>query len=453
LPDTKLFQPDYSENFRCIGPACEDSCCEEWTIHVDRSTFEKYQTLPAGPLRTIIDESILPTQGQQQDGGQNGAAAFAQIHMNALHKCPLLSAGRLCRIQEEHGAELLPHACAHYPRITYGIGGTTETALSLSCPEAARLVLLNPQLLKSAGRECGMEIAGDGAHADELYLRYFWSIRNFALVLVRNCVYPLWQRLFLLDLFSRRFDAIAPDERPEKVPHLLADFEASVASGKLQATMDTLPVDHAQQLDLVLLLSGMLLHRAHVRPRFVECVQAFTQGIGNSTVATLESLTACYAAAHEHYYAPFFEKHPYILENYLINIIFRCRFPFGRDWAQSGATPSMARESALLAAQFALMKGLLIGVAGFYREEFSAGHVVHTVQAASKHFEHHTEFLSRTYAMLVEKRMDGQLGVAILLRNTKSRLPLPALPAIHAPGAADGVAVFPVRRVAQSMRP
>jgi hypothetical protein len=33
---TALLKPEYSESFRCIGPACEDSCCEEWTIHVDR---------------------------------------------------------------------------------------------------------------------------------------------------------------------------------------------------------------------------------------------------------------------------------------------------------------------------------------------------------------------------------------------------------------------------------
>jgi hypothetical protein len=84
------------------------------------------------------------------------------------------------------------------------------------------------------------------------------------------------------------------------------------------------------------------------------------------------------------------------------------------------------------------------------------------VQAASKHFEHHTEFLAGAHALLVEKRLDGQLGLAILLRNEKSRAPWPefpapwpALPAIHAPihapihasGPSERTAVFPVRRL------
>ena len=465
MPQNKMFRPDYSEGFRCIGPACEDSCCEEWTVHVDQSTFEKYQNLPAGPLRTILDENVLRIPQPAPASRGSAAAAFAQIRMNPSRKCPLLSADGLCRIQMEHGEEFLPHSCATYPRVTSCVDGVTEKALSLSCPEAARLVLLNPQLNTGAGQDRGLRAGGNRAREGDPCLTYFWSIRNAAMALIENRAYPLWQRLFMLDLLSRRFDDIAPDERLEKVPRLLAEFEATVASGHLQANIDTLPEDYAQQLDMVLLLAGMMLHRSYVRPRFVECIQAFTQGIGNGPGATLESLTSGYRTAHDRYYAPFFQKHPYILENYLINTMFRCRFPFGRDWAKTGATPSipstlsMTRESNLLTAQFALMKGLLIGVAGFEREQFSASHVVHAVQAASKHFEHHTDFLTEAHALLVEKRLDGQLGLAILLRNENSRAPWPefpapwpASPAIHVPirasaGPSERTAVFPVRRL------
>jgi lysine-N-methylase len=473
LPQTKQFRPDYSEDFRCIGPVCEDSCCEEWTVHVDRSTFEKYQNLPAGPLRTILDENVLRIPGPAPASGGSAPAPFAQFRMNPSGKCPLLSAGSLCQIQVEHGEGFLPHSCATYPRVMYSIDGVTEKALSLSCPEAARLVLLNPQLNTGTEQDAGFRAAGNRAHEGDPCLTHFWSIRNAALALLENRVCPLWQRLFLLDLLSRRFDAIAPGERRERIPQLLADFEATAASGHLEATIDTLPEDYARQLDLVLLLAGRMLHRSYIRPRFMQCIQAFTQGIGNGPGATLESLTAGYRTAHDRYYAPFFVKHQYILKNYLVNTIFRCRFPFGRDWEKTGAAPStlsMTRESNLLTAQFALMKGLLIGVAGFHREQFSASHVVHAMQAASKHFEHHTEFLTDAHALLVEKGLDGQMGLAILLRNEKSHAPRPELPApppslpvIHAPTAAavhdsihapirasgpsERTAVFPGRRL------
>jgi lysine-N-methylase len=195
--------------------------------------------------------------------------------------------------------------------------------------------------------------------------------------------------------------------------------------------METLPLDREAQLDVVLQLAGMLLHRSNLRPRFLACVQAFTAGIGNVPGANLQSLAEHYAVAHDRYYAPFLDRHPYILENFLTNTVLRCRFPFGSVSQQKPL--SMAREFALLTAQFALMKGLLIGVAGFHREAFAAEHVVHTVQAASKHFEHHPEFLNLAHELLVESRMDGARGLAILLRNTEPKAPRPASTEIHTP--------------------
>src|SRR5580658_4688879 len=106
----------------------------------------------------------------------------------------------------------------------------------------------------------------------------------------------------------------------------------------------------------------------------------------------------------------------------------------------------MDREFALLTAQFALMKGMLIGVAGFHRERFAAEHVVHTVQAAAKHFEHHPEFLKMAHELLVESRMDGAHGLAILLRNAEagevSSGPRPASPGKDAPERQDGRSVL-----------
>ena len=436
MPQTPTLRAAYAENFRCIGSDCEDTCCQGWNVAIDQAAYEKYQKLPASPLSTLIDANILlMPQGAKP-------ANFAKLQMNGANQCPLLTADRLCRIHAELGEELLPHACATYPRIVQSIAGVEETALSLSCPEAARLVLLTPELLtpaRSATREqpnpaITSDYAFNGASAP---LRWFWPIRQLVLALVRNRAYPLWQRLFLLSLFCRRLDAIASGELQRSIPAFLGDFEATVASGALLTAMEALPMDRTAQLDVVLQLAGMMLHRSNVRPRFVECIHAFTTGIGNGPGATLESLAGRSAQAHDRYYAPFFDRHPHILENYLVNTIIRCRFPFGAEGMQAAAPVSLARECALLTAQFALLKGLLIGVAGFHREAFSAAHVVHTVQAASKHFEHHPEFLSLAYELLVESRMDGARGMAILLRNAEPTAPRQPSPEIHAPRPLD----------------
>ena len=443
-----LPRADYAHRFRCIGSDCEDTCCQGWGVPIDQVAYEKYQKLPASPLRTLINANLLRMTEDAKP------TSFAKFQMNGENQCPLLTADRLCHIHAELGEEFLSHACYTYPRIVQSIAGIQETALALSCPEAARLVLLSPQLLapellisvplnsdreRASGAEAPTDsmvgIAGTEVPANPLSLQsWFWPIRQLVLALVRNRAYPLWQRLFLLSLFCHRLDAISRGELARSIPAFLGDFQAAVASGALLTAMEALPLDRAAQMDVVLRLAGMMLHRSNVRPRFVECIQAFTTGIGNGPGVTLESLAESSALAHDRYYAPFFDRRQYILENYLINTILRIRFPFGKEDAQAAEPFSMARECALLTAQFALLKGLLIGVAGFHREAFSAAHVVHTVQAASKHFEHHTEFLTLAYELLVESRMDGARGMAILLRNAEPTAPRPLAPAIHAPG-------------------
>jgi lysine-N-methylase len=279
-------------------------------------------------------------------------------------------------------------------------------------------------------------VEADNQHLDargSLIHPWFLAIRSAAIELVLDRAYPLWQRLFLLGILCRRLDEIVSGELQSDIPSFLAGFERAVASGSLRRAMEKQPADRKAQLDAVLRLAGMLLHKSVVLPRFVGCIQAFATGIGNGPTATLESLTAQYKLSHNRYFAPFFQRNPQILENYLVNTIVRCQFPFGRDAIKNGSTPLMTKEFALLTAQFALMKGLLIGVAGFHREQFSAEHVVHTVQAAAKHFDHHPEFLRLAYELLVESRLDGAQGMAILLRDSDPAAPRPASPPKHVP--------------------
>jgi len=308
-------------------------------------------------------------------------------------------------------------------------------------------VLLKPTLLAQVQQPIRAIEESQADEASQALQSRFLAIRAAALRLVRNRAYPLWQRLFLLGVFCRRLDEIASSDIDHALPSFLVDFESTIAAGTLRAAMAVLPVNLEAQLDAVLLLAGMLLNKSNVTPRFVHCINTFATGIGNGPSATLETLTAGYQQAHDRYFDPFARRNPQILENYLVNTIFRCWFPFGRAGLLEGEPISMTREFAQLAAQFALMRGLLVGVAGFHRQGFSSAHVVHTVQSASKHFEHHPEFLSLAYNLLVEKGLDSAIGLATLLRNVKpgvaSRVPRPAVPAMDVPGAPTGIPGLP----------
>lgn len=406
-----MIRPEYSQRFRCIGPACEDSCCVGWAVLIDRPAYEKYQSVPAGPLRVLLDESIARTP---ETGSET---SFAKIKMAQGSTCPILTEDRLCRIHKELGEEFLSHTCATYPRVVHKIDNLEEKALALSCPEAARLVLLDPDLALSGADGSYQLTWDDAAPGGRALLPFFWPIRELVIPLVRNRAYPLWQRMFLLGSFCRRLDAVARGEDQRGVAELLRSFSGAIQQGALREAMQKIPADPALQLDMVLRLAGLCRDRATIGARFLDCLDAFRQGIAAGPTSTFPALVEAYSAAHQRYFAPFFAEQPHILENYLINSVFRRQFPFGTKEGRILPDPETVREFALLVTQFALIRGLLIGVAGFHKEGFGAEHVVHTVQAASKHFEHHPGFLEQMRSLLASTGRDNAHGLTMLLRN------------------------------------
>jgi lysine-N-methylase len=389
-----------------------------WRVSVDQDTYKKYQALPEGPVRTLIDANVLRSPAA---AGEPPPAAFAHIQMTPRFRCPFLSEDRLCQIQIEYGEPYLSQVCATFPRTVHTIDHLEEKTLSLSCPEAARVVLLDPDLLRPNPKAGRHHLSWDDqAEAMQPLRSYFWPIREFAIALARNRAYPLWQRMFLLGAFCRRLEGLVSGQLERGFPAFLRDFSAAVGSGSLRCSMEALPADLALQLDMVMRLVNLRMPSGQsqfMSFRLLECLRALVEGVGQGPEYTLADQIDRYASAYKHWYEPFFLKHPYMLENYLVNTILRGLFPFGPKLFDAAATPAPGREFALLALQFALIKGLLIGVAGYHRQAFCAERVVEVVQTACKYFEHDPEFLSRSYELLVAKGLDNVHGVTMLLRN------------------------------------
>jgi lysine-N-methylase len=448
---------DYVSRFQCVGSACEDTCCSGWNVHVDEATYRKYEALPQGPLRVLMQSSLKKCSPDvaSPTAASTGDPQYGQIQMDAAGACPFLNAEKLCQIQARYGEELLSSMCATYPRIVHSVEGAEERALSLSCPEAARLVLDAPGMLSTPGMLPGFlpgmpgTQAMAGSREAVSLVGCFGEIREFVLGMLTNRTYALWQRMFLLDIFSRRLNVLAAASRSggggfddgglhAGLKRLLEDFGAAVDAGSMRGSMETIAVDVPVQLDFLFRMAVLKLARTHVEPRYLETVNMFTRGIGNGPQATMESLADGFAEAQERYFEPFVSERPQMLENLLINTVVRSAFPFGKVGGKVSAEPDMQREFALLAGQFAFMQGMLVGVAGLHRKALSMDHVVFAVQSIAKHFEHHPAFLSETHALLVSSKLDTVQGLTTLLRNGRRQAQVD-LPQVDLPAQPDAV--------------
>lgn len=117
--------PHYYKKFQCIAGECPDTCCAGWQIVIDDRTREKYRRAE-GAFGNRLHNSIdwKDSCFQQYEG-----------------RCAFLNDENLCDIYQEAGKEMLCRTCRNYPRHIEEFEGSREISLSLSCPEAARLIL------------------------------------------------------------------------------------------------------------------------------------------------------------------------------------------------------------------------------------------------------------------------------------------------------------------------
>jgi lysine-N-methylase len=405
-------RPQYAKGFRCIGAECEDTCCHGWRVVVDKGTYEKYRS--NSDLRSLTDNHLVLITSSPTN------SAHALIKLTPSFNCPFLAADRLCSIQKEHGEEYLAEGCSTYPRVARRIDGLMEKALYLSCPEAARLVLLNPSLMQADESATGGRspyyrffLMGSPAKNYGSPLRYRWEIRSLSLLLLQDRAYPLWQRLFILGMFCKRLKKIISQRQIGLVPGLLKDYAEIITQGQLRSAMDGISAQTEPQLRAVLEIIQRYndpKFRNTGQIRLWECVQDFLRGIRYDPSSPIESYTQFYAEAHSRYYRPFMLEHPYIMENYLINYVFRTDFPFLAS--RQGEGHDVQREYLNMCIQYAAIRGLLIGMAGHYRAAFGAGHVVKLVQSFSKAVEHCPAFLETS-----NPRMASAEGMALLLKT------------------------------------
>jgi lysine-N-methylase len=428
---THLLQPQYASAFRCIGPECEDSCCVGWSVFFDQKSRAKYESLPESPLRLKILNNLKPIPNESIPASKLNARL---VQMTSANACAFLQADRLCEIQTTLGADALSSTCANFPRIRYTIDQLEEASLTLACPEAARLVLENKSLLSGDAAGHYQFNWDDERTAGEPLHAYFWPIREFSIRLVTNRNYPLWQRLFLLGLFTRRLDQIVVSAQAKSninFGRMLTEFDAAVNSGLLRSQMVKIPANISLQLKLLVSFINLRTKEHVTSTRMFKLIRQFDASINSSSDRSIDGQVRAFSDACYHYYEPLINAHPQLLENYLVNQIFRTLFPFGADAflnlslndeahsasARNSTTFLTSKSFLHLATQFALVKGILIGIAGFHRVDFSLHHAVDAIQIISRVFEHHQYFLDESYAMLQAAGQDTPAGFATLLRN------------------------------------
>lgn len=365
-----MFIPKYMLTFKCIGSACTDTCCAGWDINIDEDTYKKY-TNCTGELKELVQGKFR--ENKNSDDYLNKGFMILKEH----NKCPFLNDNLLCDIHGGVGEENLCITCKRFPRVYNIIDNIYEKSGLASCPEICTKAFLNKEKMEfieieESVDESAIEIRRiidtevfDGS--DNL-LQYFWDIRVNSINIMQNRNFSIEERLSILKSFYNKIEEYHNEKDFEGIEVLLEEYsEGNIDFDSLK----TLDLNESNEFYLSLLDEELIKNIRSVRLK--ECVKVYKKEIlkVNDIVKYINN---------EKSLLSLIEKYSYILENYLVNQIFKDLIPFNRG-------ESLNLSINILINSYRIIKAYTIGIA-LSNKEINEDLIIRVIQSLSKDIEH-----------------------------------------------------------------
>jgi lysine-N-methylase len=417
----EVLQPDYVSKFACITSRCEDTCCRGWRVAIDQESYDKYINLMnTGDLFNgkITRDDIMQVEG-----------AFAEVVLSD-NTCPFLTEKKLCSIQEMYGESYLSLTCAIFPRNYNMVNGKLELTLNMSCPHAARLALLEPTPMKFSlaeikddpriGKIPALDLS-DPEYPNSVY-PYFEEVRSFIVTLIQNRNYCFEDRLVILGRFCNDLNIADNRSGSDAVIRLINSYTHLIDNHGFDKFISSIPDQPTALLKTLMILIEYRLKTGVTGKRFLECFNQFKQGLNYTNEISDEDLSDSYKEVKSSCYDNFIKQNEYIFENYFVNYVFKELFPFGESKTIYNkdiftVPKTIFTEYMLMAVHYAMIKNLLVGIAGYYKDQFGMQHVINLIQSFAKNIDHDVPYLQRLLKFFDDNQMINFACTAMLIKN------------------------------------
>lgn len=398
-------------DFKCIGDQCEDTCCAGWKVDVDRDTYYFYKSNQHLELQALFKSAVIRTKS----GGTK--QRYATLTHNEKGECSFLEHG-LCKIQKTLGSGALSKTCTNYPRRKNQFGNQSEYSLGLSCPEAARLILLDKEKMSfQEGPAQNDESEKLPPPASPERLSALNDIRAIVIFTLQHRDLSLDTRLLLVGLLLEAIDQNAyPLDRQslEKLPGIMENFYQTLSHGeKFEKEIKCLPTE--DKLRLKIFAEIMNANPNGTNRRFSACLGEAADGLliqPGSQPETMEIL-ANMNRANEEFLQPFLQEHPHILENYLVHTVFHSLFPCREE--------PLIQQYLRLVCHYLILRICLLGLAAKHKGMTEAL-AVRLIQSYARHSEHNTTYPGIVLSILEKNEFSQFRKIFLLLIDSSPKV-------------------------------
>lgn len=360
----KMTIPDYVKDFKCIGGSCEDSCCIGWDIDIDKITYRSYFRTKNESMKKRFKEHVYMNRACDSED-----VDYGRVKIRENHWCPFLNEEKLCDIYTELGEEYLSNVCTSYPRVLNIVDNTYEMSLFMSCPEAARKLLMDDRPIRWCEQDIPLEKFIVHSYIDtrdsewkNSPIKKLTHLRQRSLDIMGDRGLTITERLSLLgDELEKQFAPKSNQKSNEGINGPLFTF------GILKEMIGDIGDDEAVD-------SQSFLHMAEqVKSSF-----KLTESV------TLKEQAASYMEARVKASERLKQLEP-MIEKYLINFMYQANFPFTEN-------QSVFDGYVMLVMRFAFLRFFLVGQLT-HDQSASREELVRSIQVFTKTIEHHHHFM------------------------------------------------------------
>lgn len=400
----KLVYPTYLKQFQCTFATCEDSCCIGWDVDIDRITFRQYFRTKDEKMREMFKSYVFKNEDSYSED-----VDYGKVRLGVSKRCPFLETDCTCKIYSTLGKSYLSNVCTSYPRVTNTVDDFYEVSLYSSCPEAARLMLLNPAGIRfeESMQPLNKHVIGSVVDTrvkeyQQSPVKYFKEIREKCIQLIQNRKYSLVERLYFLGIFLEGLD-----EKSEMSQKSMLSFLRTFNPDSCKTCLS-----NSTNLPLQISLFQKWIDRLHVfteidSEKFVTVTKMVQSSFMFGDSNPISQQVLLYEESLNQYMKPFLKEYAYIFENDLVNLMFRSFFPFSM-------THCMFDGYIMLIMHFIWIRFYL---AGFFMHNKTASpeEAVMLIQVLTKTIDHHKTFLDDLFQEIKDNEYDHMEFVKAML--------------------------------------
>lgn len=374
----KITVPNYMENFKCIAGACEETCCAGWYIAIDEKTYKKYKKVKHPEMKRRFEKELVTKKG-------NSPECIAKIKLKN-NRCAFLDKDNLCDIYSTLGENYLSETCTMYPRNTNDLGERKELSLALSCPEAARIVLLQREPIQFMIKE-EEELPVVGAKlklklgAPKHFEDYLLPIRQILIAIWQENRYNMQEKWQMFETVMMSIHQYQCQQDSKRLALFLKEMQND---GYLKAVMKENNVlkDYLSEKKAKLLLDTLVQIRASKKWPSVSYEAWYRQMLQGLS----EKLDSKAYQKGSVLFEEALKRYPYIFENYFVNYIYERLVPINQK------TVKESFEEICL--YYAWIRLHLIGM-GSFKGSLEEADIVSFIQSFTRVFDHNTLYIAQ----------------------------------------------------------